>query len=351
MRSYYIQCIILPIVGILGILGNTAFIIHLGKKLRGRPRFYQLMVFLAIDDLLLITSFLCTWSLPVLLDSSRELHEWYYVIWTFPFLHIFITANLQITAALSVDRYLSICEPLFYHAHSWSMRFVAFSIMSLSIIYNVPKFLELKWTTETKIVNETHITRDIIGTANVTLSLNPIGTPVTELVHSTNTPRNMIMHIETEDHSNSSELSTTAMVNETSIIQEFIGPTELRTNPYYIEIYILWCDLVIQGIIPFLVLLTLNILTVKEIRKCKGKARGDMQEEQKRQVQVHMAEINVILATIFILAYSVRYIPTICELIWVSSILNKKLYIYTDVVFKVMVITKHIEDTFFLIML
>ena len=171
------------------------------------------MVILAIVDSLLILSCFCAFSLPLLLDSTKAYIELYYIIWIVPFSQIFSTANIYITAALSVDRYLSICKSLYYYAHPWRKRFIIFPILCFSILYNIPKFFELEWTRE--------------------------------------------------------------IVNETTTALEFIGTTEMRLNKYYVSIYFLWCNLIFHGILTFLILVSLNILTLKEMSKYKIKATGD----------------------------------------------------------------------------
>lgn len=252
----FIEGTILPIVGTFGIFANTAGILYFVKQRRHQQRFYGLMVVLAIVDSLLIFSCFCTFSLPLLLNSTKRHMEWYYIIWMIPVSQIFYTSNIYITGALSVDRYLSICKPLYYYAHPWPKRFIVVPILCFSALYNIPRFFEFEWSTQ--------------------------------------------------------------MVNGTNIT--VVGATEMRLNTYYVQVYFLWCTLIVHGILPFFVLVTLNILTLKEMRKYKGKANGDQQEEQKRRVQVHMAELNIIIVLISIFCCSIRYIPTICELMWVSCI-------------------------------
>ena len=260
MRYFYIEGILLPTVGFFGLVANTAGVLYLGKQALHQQRFYGLMVVLAIVDTFLIASFFFTFSFPVLADSYTKKTDWPYVLWTYPILHILSTASIYITLALSMDRYLAICKALYYHAHPWPKRFFIIPILCFSIIYNLPRFFELKWTTTTKMENGTNVT------------------------------------------------------------SQLLGPTEMRINRYYVEIYILMCKLMSHVILPFFLLITLNCLTYKEMRKYKGKANGDIQEEQKRRIQVYMAEFNIVIVIFFVLCHSIHLIPTICELTWVSKL-------------------------------
>ena len=113
MRSYVIEGILLPIVGALGLIGNTAGVLHFGKQGRHKQRFYGLMIILGISDCLLIITFFCVFSLRFLLGSTGDNTFRYnlgsFIMWTYPILHIFSTTNIYITVALSLDRYLAIC--------------------------------------------------------------------------------------------------------------------------------------------------------------------------------------------------------------------------------------------------
>ena len=56
--------------------------------------------------------------------------------------------------------------------------------------------------------------------------------------------------------------STLAEANWTMIV---LRPTELRLDEWYIRIYILWMNFVLQIIGPFILLIVLNVLTYKKI--------------------------------------------------------------------------------------
>lgn len=94
----------------------------------------------------------------------------------------------------------------------------------ISILYNVPKFFEL---TVTEVVT--------VALANGTII------PINEtLLNDTNL----------FNDNSSNTIQTTLMLR----------PTDLRTNPIYIRVYILWMNLIVNIVGPFIVLATLNFM-------------------------------------------------------------------------------------------
>ena len=49
----------------------------------------------------------------------------------------------------------------------------------------------------------------------------------------------------------------------------YLKPTDLRTNPLYIRIYILWMNLIFNILGPFIVLATLNHVVSLNIKSCQ----------------------------------------------------------------------------------
>ena len=51
----------------------------------------------------------------------------------------------------------------------------------------------------------------------------------------------------------------------TFVIQtEFVQPTAMRLNPYYIQIYLIWMKIVLVELIPYVVILVANIWMASE---------------------------------------------------------------------------------------
>ena len=59
------------------------------------------------------------------------------------------------------------------------------------------------------------------------------------------------------------------------------------------------------------------------MRNYLRKEKNNRAEYARREVQVHMAHINLVLVGIFIICSVVRCLPNICDIIWVSMVLIK----------------------------
>ena len=134
--------------------------------------------------------------------------------------------SIYLTAAVSVERYFTVCHPYYtvklghsicmnfssklfvQFSRSWSSLLYILPIVIFSVLYNAPKFFELE-----AIV--------VVGNSTTT---------------------------------NSSNTSST-----------LLHPTHLRTDPLYIKIYLIYLNLVVHGIIPFILLIGLNIHVYRKV--------------------------------------------------------------------------------------
>ena len=198
-------------------------------------------------------------------------------MWVLPVAHISATGSTYLTVAVSVERYLGICRPLYHRRHSWPSYFFILPIVAFAILYNIPKFFEMRWTTALEEINGFNVSF-----------------PEMKL-------------------------------------------TELRINPNYYIIYLLWFNLTINGVIPFVLLLVLNAFIIKELGTYKSRSTVLRRypknqfshprlhhegEEQRREVQVQMAKVSIIIVIIFIICHSVKWVANIYELIHVSRLSN-----------------------------
>ena len=93
-----------------------------------------------------------------------------------------------------------------------------------AIIYNIPKFFELTVNSEHNVTNT---------------SMNKDGF-INNLVRSMDE-------------------------NDTLDVGEKIGPTSLRLHPLYIKVYLIYLNLITHGIIPFVLLIVLNISIYRQV--------------------------------------------------------------------------------------
>ena len=249
-RQYFIEGVGLSTIGCIGLVGNTLAIIYFGAHKRLGKRFYALMFTLSIIDVCLIISFIWFCSVPEFLYTQKHNHHWSIIL--YPLINILCTISIYLTVAISLERYLAICKPLFYHENSWGVVVFLIPIFGASIIYNIPTMFELHWMVGSGQLNGTNIT-----------------------------------------------------------VKYGAFPTELRLNPDYEEVYKLWGDIVFLTVIPIILLILLNSFIFKEMKRYKRYQSGDAVEEETRKNQVHMAEIDLIIVGIFLLCHTFRQIPTI----------------------------------------
>jgi len=44
-----------------------------------------------------------------------------------------------------------------------------------------------------------------------------------------------------------------------------IEPTALRLNPTYVKVYCIWMNFIFMGLVPFILLISLNVLTLRSL--------------------------------------------------------------------------------------
>ena len=107
----------------------------------------------------------------------------------------------------------------------------------VSVVYNQPRFFEIE-TVATKAADQDD------------------DSPVSETIKIAQFIRDRIL----------STLNITLnTISITFVIQtEFVQPTALRLNPYYIQVYLIWMKIVLVELIPYVVILVANIWMASE---------------------------------------------------------------------------------------
>ena len=263
--QYLLEGLILSVVCVFGIFTNIAGMLYFGKNCIQKETFYGLMFSLSITDFLFNMLCLCVFSIPALADCKGYTDEdcnvpkmfWQCLVWLVPLSNILRTVIIYLTLALSVERYFVICKPFLYKRKQRITRLVILSIILFSVLFNFPKFFEFEWKNEKMWINGTH--------------------------------------------------------------DGGISQTNLATNWYYATLYVLGGDLILNGLVPFMSLICLNVLVLKEMIKFKRNIKNETEEARKRVVQVHMARFNFLIVMIFIICYSLHFASATIYL-WYRSI-------------------------------
>ena len=271
MYEYLLEGELLSFLCVFGIIANAFGMLYFGKQNLRKQTFYGFMFILSTIDLLFNATCLSAFSIPVLADCKGfesddcnvSIGFWQCLVWLVPLSSIFRTGSIYFTLALSIERYLVLCRPLLYNSKSWITKGVKVGCILFSITFNLPKFFEFEWGTEKNLINGT---------------------------------------LEEDD--------------ALSLIS-----TSLMKNNLYIEIYLFWFDLIFHGLIPFTTLIVLNVFVFKEMKRYKKKVNANTKEGQKRFSEVYMAKFNFVVVIVFILCYSLHYVPVIyrCYMILMPS--------------------------------
>jgi len=274
--TFYIEGIFLVVIGLLGLIGNTALI---GWFSRNKCIFHRLMITLAICDSLYIASQIFIFSVPKVFTSvSSTLVFTSLVTYILPLAHILMTANIYLTLAITIERYTTVCHPFYKISHAWRSSTYIIPITVFSTLYNIPKFFELS----------------VIQRSSF------------QGVNSTNID---------DIHSQESE----AILNYPQNYS--LGPTSLRRNYLYVNIYLIYMNVIVNGLVPFVLIFGLNIATYRKICQMQREnfeiRRG---ASYQREHEIKLSQISLAIAAVFVLCHTVKWIPNTWELITMMTI-------------------------------
>ncbi len=119
----------------------------------------------------------------------------------------------------TIYRYLTVCHPFYYVAKALPAKLYVIPIILFSFGFNVPKFFELETAVGFACTNSSNVANNTFENCvegNVTYS---------------------------------------------------ISPTSMRMNRSYYTVYCIWLNILLNGIGPFVLLITLNTLMLIKIKK------------------------------------------------------------------------------------
>ena len=90
--------------------------------------------------------------------------------------------------------------------------------------------------------------------------------------------------------------------------------SDLRNHPIYVQVYVVWIQLIFNCLIPFITLLALNILILMKTTKMNQMMEFDTANESTLEKSLFLAKFSLLIVGIFIVCYSVRWIVMFHEL-------------------------------------
>lgn len=106
-----------------------------------------------------------------------------------------------------------------------------------------------------------------------------------------------------------------------TIVDEYdIAATDLRLNSYYYKVYLMWMNFLLMGLGPFVVLVVLNALSVRELIVLSGGNNITIGPDSatNRRKDIVLAKVSMAIVFVFIVCHSIKWIPNIYELLQVT---------------------------------
>ena len=149
-NQYLIHGILMPIVSVLGFVGNIVgigYVITLSARKR-QYTFYLLLLILFIFDISFIIMATIIFSLreifPDLYLEENNILVIYLDRWSLPMAQLSLFGSIYITVALCIERYMAICSPLFYRTKRVHSFLYIIVILCAIVFVNIPRFMELR---------------------------------------------------------------------------------------------------------------------------------------------------------------------------------------------------------------
>lgn len=184
--------------------------------------------------------------------------------------HIGRVGSVFVTVSVSVERYLSVRYP----NNTFLIKKCLLPLpIALAVLYNLPKFFEFVTCRDTS-----------IQTLQVNTSIHNVTDKITHIHTQTSVNGNNLTHPDWENATLSfndiQNLVKKAYFNRRNISKgiatnvELVdcaegdyGVTPLRKNRWYIIFYVFWSDFIFVEMLPWIIVIMLNLLTWKGIRQ------------------------------------------------------------------------------------
>jgi len=263
--KYICDGVLVSIIGLIGVLGNLCAVLVLARP-KLRDCFHQLLIALAFFDTLYIICGGINYTFRAFEEDvpfeSKSAYKVTYPHLILPFLNVGLCGTIFMTVAISIERFLGICHPLHYPPHTRKSWFYIVPVSLVSVLVNLPKFLEAEiyWENDINAI-------EILRGENVTVSDIPRYIPN-------------------------------------------YRPTELRMDETYIEIYLMYFRIFFIAAIPLLLIVLLNLRILYDIGTSKVHRFGS---SRRRRREVNLFIILLCIVVTFICCHTPRIIADIWE--------------------------------------
>ena len=336
--AYTCEVILVIIFGLFGLIGNF-LLIRLFMNNDTKLNFHKLMITLAVYDTIYILLCFIAFAIPEIFDDYKKKGFHHYIApKAVPLMQVALTGSIYCTFSISLERYLTVCHPFFIASNKWSAKRYVVPIIAFSFLYNAPHFFELRTTygivkgnCTKEELNMSYPSKDNYNMTEETSKAELDDTFISN-------------HFDTLQTSIENQIRKNCSTNREKIekFEYTVELTALRKNKYYYTIYIIGLNFVFNGLIPYTLIVILNILLhnrLKEIVVCRPQHSstesctktiasysshnhflGSQNTYHTRSTRIRFNEIvlgkiSIIIAVVFLTFHSVKWIPNIYELV------------------------------------
>lgn len=243
LADFVVYGIFVNLIGLFGIFGNAISMIILSRP-QMKSSINYLLIGLARCDTVLIIIAVLIYGLPAIYTYTGALFDYKFIVYPktirylYPLACIAQFVTVYLTLTVTLERYIAVCHPL--KARSFCTygraQVAVLVIVIVAFIYNLPKFWEID------VYNEKH------WKYNITVYC--------------------------------------------------VNPTELRSNEYYVTLYIHWMYFFVYYMFPFIALVIFNTAIYRRVRK----ANRDLQQLSRHQRrEIGLATMLMCVVVVFLI--------------------------------------------------
>lgn len=264
-------------VGVLGVVLNSITVIVLSTSTMRNNFFNRLLICLAVFDNLYL---FCELSEVLRLRYYTFLQQHMFAYFIYPVRSVFLYSSIYMTVALTLERYHAIASPVQYRARGTTnmtsrlLRYVV-PILALSVIYYIPKLLDM---------NVDEVTKCKGNNATTVVKDEP-------------------------------EFNQENRVKENCTTEYHLTPTPLRMEHYYVLWYINISNLILTAFIPLGVLICLNCKIYLSLNQFiqRQPSAGTRTSRRQRLTDVKKTFILFSIVAVFVICHSLRIILNVNE--------------------------------------